>query len=166
MPRLFLPRPKPPVSDEVRTERRAYRRMQRAMFLVGLLIFLSGVGFYFSTDKNQSSIGRTLSGPLDDIWYAEYLLSGLAIMWGTQRPAPNIERVGHILFLTALAINTIAVLLVLGSRSLTTIPAYVIAAWVSWGRLHDLTAAAREAQHRQEITRLQGIISDEERKYG
>lgn len=166
MTRLFLPRPKQPASEEVRKERRSYRRAQRAMFLIGLLIFLSGVGFYFSPGKEQSSVGQTLNGPLDEVWYAEYLLSGLAIMWGTQRPSPNIERVGHILFLTALIINTIAVVLVLGSRSLTTIPAYVIAAWVSWGRLTDLTAAAHEAQHRAEIARLQTIIRDEEHKNG
>jgi hypothetical protein len=166
MRNLFLPRPKNSLSEEVRKERRAYRRQQRAMFLIGALIFLSGIGFYFAPDRNQSSVAQTLTGPLADVWYAEYIVSGLAIMWGTQRPAPNVERMGHILFLTALAINTIAVILVLGGRSLPTIPAYIIAAWVSFGRLHDLTAAAHEAQHRDEIKRLQEIITGHEEENG
>lgn len=128
-------------------DRKAYRRQTRPLFLLGALILVSGLTFYLNPGSlENTSVGRAVTGPIDEIWYGEYILSGLLICYGTQRPAPHIERAGLIFFLTALAVNALAVMAIRGIPSLTVIPAMAVAAWVAWGRYADLTRASKVAK--------------------
>jgi len=108
--------------------------------IIAIAAMLSGAGFFFDPDAlARSAIGQKLDNPVDDLWSAMYLLSGICILFGLlfhgkQWRIPrdgaisgvSLEIAGLVFLATAGAANALAVVIVSGwSATIVTYSAVV-----------------------------------------
>lgn len=130
--------------DRKGDEVRRYRRDMSPVALLGFLCLGAGVQFFADPSTlGTSSVGKALTGPLDEIWSALYIAGGGLLLWGCLRPSPRAELSGHTLVLTALVVNGVAILGVRGLGGFATLPAIAFASWVVCVRITDLRALDR-----------------------
>lgn len=131
----------PPPADLIKSA----RRVNRAMFFVGALFFLSGVRFFLSPGAlARSSVGRALDGPWDDLWSVAFVVAGVLIMIGVGGRQPRAELPGITLASTAVLIQGAALLVLNGTAVIPLLPLYGLALWVFDGRRRDLLELPRE----------------------
>lgn len=117
------------------------RRQNRAITFLGLAALVSGLRFWLDpASLDASSVGRALPGPFDEVWSSLYVVGGVLLIIGAQRPAPRVELPGVTLLLTALVVNFGGIVAERGIGSLAQVPVYAAALWVLLGRRADLVA--------------------------
>jgi hypothetical protein len=104
----------PPIEPDARA-RWLYRALNGVWIFVGFAAVLATVQFYVDPASiGRSSVGRSLSGPLDDLWNVSWAIGGLLIAGGVWAMRPVAEIVGHLFFTVAVITNAASVLVLLG----------------------------------------------------
>jgi hypothetical protein len=132
-------------------ERRAVRlyRAQNSIWLwLGLACIAAFVSYYVDPSTvAKSAIGRSLSGPVDEIWNGGFLISGLLIIVGVWTTRAKIEIIGQLFLCASIATDSAAIAILAGvGPSFWTIAAIAIA---SVFRIYWLihTTTPQEADH-------------------
>lgn len=104
----------PPTDPDPRA-RWLYRALNGVWIFLGFAAVLAAAQFYLDPASiATSSIGRSLSGPIDDLWNVFWAIGGLLIATGIWVMRPVIEIVGHLLFTVAVLTNALSVAVLLG----------------------------------------------------
>jgi hypothetical protein len=104
-----------PAADPDARARWLYRALNGVWVFLGFAAVLATVQFYADpASVATSSIGRSLSGPLDDLWNVFWAIGGLLIAAGVWILRPVVEIVGHLFFTVAVLTNAVAVAVLLG----------------------------------------------------
>lgn len=118
---------------------RAYRRRARPMLFIGALMFAIGLRGYLLPETADDTAAHVVLGSLTyGIWHAGLTLAGLIIVYALMRLRPEIEVIGLWVAIWAVAVHGVAVAVVFGWRSTSTVALVLVAIWVLWGRVADL----------------------------
>jgi hypothetical protein len=137
-----------------------YRRRGRPFIFVGYLLAAAGIGAILNPEvSDRTTVSQLLSPTADLTWQLAYAIGGSLMALGVLAARPAAEVLGLWLAFYALALNGIALMAVRGfAGSGLALAAYALTAWVVFGRVQDLHAAAklerrhpprRGAQHRR-----------------
>lgn len=66
-------------------------------------------------ESRRSALGRTLSGPLDEVWHLVLGVGGVLVFAGVWRLAVRLEVIGHLFVALGVFINALAVAAVVGA---------------------------------------------------
>lgn len=104
---------------------------------LGLAAVMSCVQFFVDPQSvERSSLGRNLSGSIDDIWNIAWGLGGALIIYGVIARHNRLEIIGQIFFLAGIIPNAIAIVInVGGGPSFWTV---LVAGVANVGRLYYL----------------------------
>jgi hypothetical protein len=109
---------------------------------LGLAVIITSLAFFLNpVVAEQTSVGRTLKGPLDEIWNALYGISGVFVLYGLIKPRLHAELFGLILMISGILVNIVGIYSVRGITtslpSLTLLVAICLAlAARSWSIYH------------------------------
>lgn len=117
-------------------------RRNRFEFLLAMLMIAAGLTFFLDPESlQQTAVGHTVTGWLDDAWSMCYLIGGILICAGLLTSRVGIEAAGLWLAITTVVVNAYGILTIFGGRSLSTIPSLVLTALVCADRLLELRRA-------------------------
>lgn len=82
---------------------------------LAIAVIITAVAFFFNPEvAERTSVGRTLQGPLDEIWNTIYGVSGILVLYGLLKPRLHAELSGLILMITGIFVNVIGIYTVRG----------------------------------------------------
>lgn len=134
-----------PSLDRRRALRR-YRAQNSIWLWLGVAAALSLITWLLDPqgEAGRTAIGRTLSGPMDDIWHVLLGAGGVLVFVGIWSFRVRAEIIGHMLVAVAVALNAAAVIAVTGLVATSLILIGVAAAsasrmWYLWVRAAEAT---------------------------
>lgn len=123
---------------------RAYRKRARPMLFLGVMLLLVGLrGYLVPASAEDTAAHEALGAITYGVWHAGLTLSGVLLIVGLgPRLRPEVEVVGLWVGLWAVAVHSVALLIVFGLLSSPTIALAGSLMWVLWGRIDDLRQIA------------------------